>query len=149
MSESERVKNQTIDEWLNDYDGYSKMGIDELRAELRRVVTEKEKTRSKPQNNSMWLWLSQVAKILNDAGIDMVLFLEKIEAEETKIPVTKDSLHERFWKPIMGHMTNKDSTTKMSTKDPDMIYQVACRVLAETFGILPPAWPDRHGENER
>ena len=125
------------------------MSEQELRLELRRLIAEQEKKRTKPQNSAMWLWLTQVAKILNDAGIDMVLFLEKIEAEDTKIPATKDSLKERFWDKIQEHMTGKESSTDLDTKQPDMIYQVACKVLAETFHIVPPAWPDRNREDLR
>ena len=148
MSELERVQNQTTDEWLHEYDGYDKMGADELRAELRRVIAEEEKKRTKPQNNSLHLWLSQVAIILNEAGIDQILFLETLSGK-AEIPNTTISLKERFWKPILKALTGKESTTDMDTKDPDAIYQTACRVLSTNFGIAPPAWPDKFREDER
>jgi hypothetical protein len=104
--------------------------------------------RSKPQNSSLHLWLSQVAVILNNAGIDMVLFLEQLNGK-AEIPVTQKSLKERFWKPIMEHMTGKQSTTEMDTKDPDILYQTACRILAENFEIVPPPWPSHEREDLR
>ncbi len=142
-------KCQKGDMALNDPDMIDQMNEGQLRSELRRLIAEQEKKRTKPQNSSMWLWLTQVATILNDGGIDMVLFLEMIKAEDTKIPATKDSLKLRFWDKIQEHMTGKESSTQLDTKQPDMIYQVACRVLAETFHIIPPPWPDKNREDLR
>ena len=132
-----------------DPDMIDMMNEHELRSELRKLIADQEKRRTKPQNSSMWLWLTQVASILNDAGIDMVLFLEMIEAEDTKIPATKDSLKLRFWDKIQEHMTGKDSSTELDTKQPDMIFKVACKVLAETFHIAPPPWPSHTREDTR
>ncbi len=123
-------------------DRLDEMEAPELRELLRNLIASAEKKRTDPQNSSMWLWLTQVAKICNDSGIDMVLFLEKLNGE-AEIPVTKNSLHERFWKPILKHMTNKESTTQMDTKEPDVIYQTACRILSNSLGVTPPPWPDR------
>ena len=124
------------------FTGDAARAINQLKAEIARK-------RSKSQNSSMWLWLTQVATILNDAGIDMVLFLEMIEADDTKIPATKDSLKLRFWDKIQEHMTGKESSTDLDTKQPDMIYQTACKVLAEVFHIVPPPWPSHTREDTR
>ena len=112
------------------------------------IVAIKDGRRSEAQNNSLHLWLSQVASILNDAGIDQILFLEKLSGK-AEMPNTTISLKERFWKPILKAMTDKESTTKMNTKEPDAIYQTACRVLATNFGIVPPAWPSHTREDLR
>tara|TARA_R110002094_G_scaffold157781_1_gene144009 strand:+ start:4462 stop:4902 length:441 start_codon:yes stop_codon:yes gene_type:complete len=112
------------------------------------IVAIKDGRRSESQNNSLHLWLSQVATILNDAGIDQILFLEKL-AGKAEIPNTTISLKERFWKPILKAMTEKESTTEMNTKDPDVIYQTACRILSTNFGIVPPPWPSHTREDLR
>jgi hypothetical protein len=112
------------------------------------IVAIKDGRRTQPQNNSLHLWLSQVATILNDAGIDQILFLEKLSGK-AEIPNTTISLKERFWKPILKALTDKESTTEMTTKDPDAVYLTACRVLSNNFGIAPPAWPDKNREDLR
>ena len=112
------------------------------------IVAIKDGRRSEAQNNALHLWLSQVATILNDAGIDQILFLEKLSGK-AEMPNTTISLKERFWKPILKAMTDKKSTTKMNTKDPDAIYQTACRILSTNFGITPPAWPSHTREDLR
>jgi len=112
------------------------------------IVAIKDGRRSEAQNNSLHLWLSQVATKLNDAGIDQILFLEKLSGK-AEMPNTTISLKERFWKPILKAMTDKESTTKMNTKDPDAIYQTACRILSTNFGITPPAWPSHTREDLR
>ena len=126
-------------------DNFDSMAADELRTELRRVLAEKESKRTSSQNASLHVWLGQVADILNDGGIDMVLFLETLNGN-AEIPVTKDSLKERFWKPIQKHMLNLSSTTELDTKQPDIVFTTACRVLSENFGISPPAWPSRFSQ---
>ena len=130
---------------MGEPDQIDMMSADALRAELRRVIAEKESKRTSLQNNSLHLWLAQVAEILNDAGIDQILFLEKLSGK-AEIPNTSISLKQRFWKPILKAMTNKESTTDMNTKEPDVIYKTASRVLSTNFGITPPPWPSRHGE---
>lgn len=112
------------------------------------IVAIKDGRRTEPQNNSLHLWLSQVATILNDAGIDQILFLEKLSGK-AEIPNTTISLKDRFWKPILKAMTGKESTTKMDTKEPDAIYQTACRILSTNFGIVPPEWPSHTREDTR
>ena len=128
---------------MGEPDQIDMMSADALRAELRRVIAEKESKRTSLQNNSLHLWLAQVAEILNDAGIDQILFLEKLSGK-AEIPNTSISLKQRFWKPILKAMTNKES----NTKEPDVIYKTASRVLSTNFGITPPPWPSRHGEME-
>jgi len=137
---------------MSEPDQIDQMSEKDVREQLRSLVSlvhemEKEKKRTGLQNNSLHLWLSQVATILNDAGIDMVLLLDKLNGK-AEIPCTTISLKKRFWKPIQEHMTGKESTTDISTKEPDLIYKTACKVLSENFGIVPPPWPSRfnHGE---
>ena len=104
-----------------------------------------KRTKTPTQRNAEHLWLRQLADMLNDAGYDMVLFLETLDAEDTTVPCTMESLKERFWKVILKHMKNKDSTEDETTVDPNELYQAACRIISEKFGLVPPPWPSRHG----
>ena len=116
--------------------------------EIVKLEKPKEAKRTDAQNNALHLWLSQLATICNDAGIDMVLLLETLNGK-AEIPCTCESLKERFYKPILEHLTNKKSTAKMDTKEIDLVHQTACRIMAESFGIPAPPSPDRHFPYEK
>lgn len=108
-----------------------------------------KKRMTETQRGSLYLWLEQVAVLLNDAGYDLPLFLEKIGAQDVRIPCTKINLKERFYKPILKAMTEKSSTEQQSTFDPNEVYLTASKILAEKFGITPPAWPTRFGDEHK
>ena len=98
------------------------------------------------QRGSLHLWLEQVAVMLNDGGYDLPLFLSELGAQDVRIPCTKENLKERFYKPILKALTDKQSTEEQTTVDPNEVYLTASKILSEKFGIVPPAWPTRFGE---
>lgn len=104
-------------------------------------LCDPEKIKTAAQRNSLHLWLRQVADLLNAAGYDMVLFLETLGAEDTTVSCSMEALKERFWKVLLKHLEGKDSTEQHSTADVNEVYQEACVILSERFGITPPAWP--------
>ena len=69
--------------------------------------------------------------MLNDAGLDM----RKVLKPSISIPWTSQTIKENLWKPIMKIQTGKSSTTEMTTKDIDEVYDVINRHLGEQFGI--------------
>ena len=96
-----------------------------------------EKRRSGTQNNCLHQWLSQLAKTLNEAGLDMRAVLKPT----VDIPWTKDSAKAHLWKPVQIAMTGKDSTTKPTTVEYSKIYETITRHLASKHGIEVPPWP--------
>jgi len=113
--------------------------VDEL-FEKHGYVTfswETGKQRTKKQNNSLHLWLSQLAKMLNDAGLDM----KKTLKAETEIPWTMISAKEHLWKPIQQIVIGKESTAEAQRKDYNEIYAVLSRHFSEKHGIQVPEWP--------
>jgi len=94
------------------------------------------KQRSESQNNALHLWLSRVAKALNDAGLDMRGVL-KADAD---IPWTMMSVKDYLWRPVQKSMYEKESTTDPNTVQYIKIYEVLNQALGAKLGIHVP-WP--------
>lgn len=101
----------------------------------------KSKEASRAQQNSLHLACERLAKTLNDAGLDQRTVL----AASVEIPWTKMACKEQLYKTILKVMENKASTTEMDSVEPSAVWDVLCKHLATTQGIIPPSWPDRHG----
>lgn len=93
--------------------------------------------RTGKQNNALHLFLSQLADVLNEAGLDM----KKTLKAETEIPWTAISAKEHLWRPIQQVMIGKESTAEAERIDYNKIYEVLNRHLSNKFGITVPAWP--------
>lgn len=90
-----------------------------------------DKPRTESQNKALHLYFTQLAKMLNDAGLDM----RKVLKPSISIPWTSQTIKENLWKPIMKIQTGKSSTTEMTTKDINEVYDTLNRHLGEKFGI--------------
>ena len=99
-------------------------------------IKRHEKKRTGPQNNSLHLWLTQLAKELNDAGFD----LKSITREGYKIPCTMNNLKEEIWRPTQISLFGKKSTTKVSTTQIQEIYLVIDKAISERTGVHVE-WP--------
>jgi hypothetical protein len=125
-------------------------------AELSRAITEidaewhtahyievtikrKAKQRTLTQNAALHLFLTRLAEVLNDAGFDMRRTLK----HDAEIPWNPVSAKEFLWKPIQKALTQKDSTTEITTVEPTMIHETLCRHLGQKLGIVCPEWPKR------
>ena len=89
------------------------------------------KQRTESQNKALHLYFTQLAEMLNDAGLDM----RKVLKPSISIPWTPQTIKENLWKPVMEFQLQKSSTTEMTTKDIDEVYDVINRHLGEQFGI--------------
>ena len=94
--------------------------------------TEK-KGRTKLQNNAIHLWLTKLAKALNDAGLDM----RKVLKPETSIDWTMQSAKDYLWRPVQEIMFNKTSTTKLETQEVSEVAQVIDRKMMEKGINIP------------
>jgi len=102
---------------------------------------DKEQKLTQTQLNSIHLYCENLARDLNDAGLDQ----RKVLKPGIEIPWTKDSVKLQLFKAIEYAMFGKDSTTKLTTKQVDEVYQVLSRHLAEKFNITTP-FPNRFNE---
>ena len=91
-------------------------------------VPKKEiKKRTSTQNRALHKYFGEVAELLNSAGLDM----KKVLKPEVDIPWNKDTVKEYLWRPIQEHQLRKKSTTELTTKDIDVIFDTLNRFLAK------------------
>ena len=106
-----------------------------VEVEFRR----KAKQRTLTQNRALHLFCQWLADTLNDAGDDM----RKTLRQDVDIPWTCESVKEHLWRPIQIAMTDKRSTTEITTVEPTEIHAVLSRHLGQKLGIACPDWPKR------
>ena len=106
-----------------------------VEVELRR----KAKQRTLTQNRALHLFCQWLADTLNDAGYDM----RKTLRQDVDISWTCESVKEHLWRPIQIAMTDKRSTTEITTVEPTEIHAVLSRHLGQKLGIACPDWPKR------
>lgn len=88
--------------------------------------------RTNQQNRALHLFFTHLAKELNEAGLDMRRTLK----EEVAIPWNADTVKDFLWRPIQLAQVQKESTTELSTKDIDAIYDTLTRYLGEKHGVF-------------
>lgn len=106
-----------------------------VEVEIRR----KAKQRTLTQNRALHLFCQWLAEALNDAGYDM----RKTLREDVEVPWTQASVKEYLWRPIQEALTEKRSTTEITTVEPTEIHAVLSRHLGERLGVECPPWPKR------
>ena len=104
---------------------------------------EKVKNRTPKQNNSLHLYLQLLSDELNDAGWDMRAVLKP----EVEIPWTVTSAKEYLWRPIQEIMLQKKSTTKLTTKELQQVWEVVNRHVGEKCHIHVPFPSEEETEN--
>lgn len=82
----------------------------------------------------MHLYFTMLADALNDAGLDM----KKVLKPTIDISWTPESIKTYLWKPIQEAIYQKESTTKLDTKQVGKIYEVLNRHLGEKLEIHVP-----------
>ena len=93
-----------------------------------------EKQRTAQQNRALHVYFTLIADALNDAGLDM----KKVLKPEVEIPWSPMSVKEFLWRPVMKAQLHKQSTTEMSTRDIDTVFDTINRFLGDKFGVHEP-----------
>jgi hypothetical protein len=102
-------------------------------------ITFRTRQRTAKQNNALWLWLTQFADGLNEAGLGM----RQVLKEAVMIRWNKDTLHDYILIPILKALTGKDSTTKMDkTGDIEKVWDTLNVHFAEKHNFQIPKWPE-------
>ncbi len=94
----------------------------------------KKKIRTNRQNASLHLWFSLISEALNEAGYDMRATIR----QDVEIPWTAETVKEYVWRPVMVQYLREKSTTRMSTKDIDKIFDIVNRIIGERTGVYVP-----------
>ena len=90
--------------------------------------------RTDKQNRSLHLLFKLLAEELNQSGLDM----RKTLKPGVDIPWSGDSVKEFLWRPIQEAQLNKKSTTELTTKEIDAVFDTITRHIGEKFGIYVP-----------
>ena len=100
--------------------------------------------RSERQNNSLHLYLTQWAELLNDNGIGMKM----IVGNNMDIPVTMELLKDNVWKKIQKEMFGFKSTTELDNdKEINAIVDSISKFFGELYGLYVP-WPSEETRKE-
>ena len=92
---------------------------------------DKEK-RTKQQNKAIHLFFRQMSDELNEAGLDQ----RKVLKPGVDIPWTEQAIKEQIWRPVQKAMIGRESTTELSTKDIDKVFDTITRHIGEKFGLF-------------
>lgn len=91
--------------------------------------------RTPEQNRALHLYFRQLADALNDAGFDLQ---KSMELKTVSVPWNERMVKEILWRPLQEVITGKGSTTELTSGEPNRIYEVLDRQLAETLGLSIP-----------
>lgn len=90
------------------------------------------KPRTLSQNSALHLMFTQLADQLVEEGLDM----KKVLKPEIEIKWTGEMVKTYLFKPLMRIQTGKDSTTELTTKEIDFVFETLNKHLGEKFGIV-------------
>lgn len=85
------------------------------------------------QNKALHKFFSLLSDECNDRGIT----LQKLLQNEIDIMVTPTLVKEVLWKPIQKAMFDKESTTELTTKEIDQVFDVINKLLGEWEIYIP------------
>ena len=95
------------------------------------MQNKEPKQRTLTQNNALHLMFEHLAQELNEAGFDM----KKTLKPEIDIPWSKETVKEFIWRPIQTAQLRKKSTTELTTKEIDEVFNTLTRHLGQKLGI--------------
>lgn len=90
-----------------------------------------DKQRTTQQNAALHLFFTHLAAGLNAGGFDMRRTLRA----DVEIPWNAHNVKEYLWRPIQQAQLGKDSTTELTTKDIDKVFDTLNRHLGQTTGV--------------
>lgn len=116
-----------------------------LLAECFNVISEMLEQipddRTEKQSSSRWIYLSVIARQLNDAGFDRQRVLTMIkESAGVNAQNTRETLYLDYWRPV--HDALYPEVKRLDTKQIQCVYESMNEHCGRVFGISA-AWPDR------
>ena len=98
---------------------------------VENVIDKAEEQRTLLQNKAMYKYFDLLAEALNDAGWDM----KKTLKPGIEIPWTAEMVKTHIWKSVQKVMLDKESTTELTTKEVNEVYEVVDQHLSQTTGV--------------
>ena len=88
-----------------------------------------DKARTLAQNASIHKYCAMLADDFNSAGYDLHTILNQAVARQW----TPEAVKELIWREVQKALYDKESTTKLNTKEVSKVYEVVSQHLAQTF----------------
>lgn len=105
-----------------------------MREKIVEIEVKKPGQRTLRQNAALHKLFELLSEALNDAGLDMKKTLQK----NPDIPWTPANIKEYIWKPVQLAQLGKESTTQLTTKEIDEVFDTINRHIGNQFGIHIP-----------
>lgn len=90
--------------------------------------------RTTRQNKALHVLFRLLAETLNEAGLDM----RKTLKPDIDIPWNDKTVKEYLWRPIQEAQLKKPSTTELTTKEIDAVFDTINKHLGQQFGLHVP-----------
>ena len=100
-----------------------------------KSIREKQgniKQRTNQQSRALWLFMTQLAKALNEAGLEP----RKILKPTYNLQWTKEMIHDNIWIPIQEALYGTNSTTFLHKQEQiEKIHEIIMRELGEKHSL--------------
>ena len=94
--------------------------------------TQSATQRTNQQSRALWLFLTQLAKALNEAGLEP----RKVLKPTYKLQWTKEMIHDNIWIPIQKAMYRTNSTTFLHKQEQiEHIHSIIMREMGEKHNL--------------
>ena len=100
-----------------------------------------DRGRTVTQNSALHVYCGLLATAFNEAGL---YYTFTFNGKESQCEWTPETVKERIWRTVQKAVTNKDSSTRLTTKECTKVYENVNLLTAEKFGISID-WPVRGG----
>lgn len=112
---------------------------------FKREKQGNAKQRTDSQNRALWLFMTNLAKSLNDAGLEP----RKVLKPDYNLQWTKEMIHDNIWIPIQEAMYKTNSTTFLHKQEQiDKIHSIINRELGEKFNLEYIPFPTSEVDKE-
>jgi hypothetical protein len=92
---------------------------------------------TRQQQKALHLLFGMIAQELNNCGMDM----RKTLKPEIDIPWTKETIKDFLWRPIQRAQLGKESTTELTRKEVDQVYDTINRFFGQKLQVEMPLFP--------
>ena len=107
-------------------------------AKNKREKQGSAKQRTEQQNRALWLFMTLLARELNEAGLEP----KKVLKPEYNLQWTKEMIHDNIWIPIQEAMYKTKSTTFLHKQEQiEKIHEIIMREMGEKFGLQNIPFP--------
>lgn len=90
--------------------------------------------RSSQQNKALHLLFQNIAFELNRIGMEFTY--NGIKGMEIQTTYTPEIVKEFLWKPLQNALLKKESTTKLTTQDINMIFEILGKWFSEKWVVI-------------